>query len=218
MAAGQATVASAAAAQAANTVQIAAATSAPAMDGVASTGTASRWAREDHVHPAPAFRAAMAAVAYGGKVRLLLGGSILNTVDFYHQAPTGYVFGGTGFKDFGLSTVMSVFGGMLGRHGLFFDGTAALNSYFKSPKVENVFIDNMATGYSIYSKGLAGGPMGASSCRLGRRSGETAIQLGIAFSERRVSTMQETLAFISTTSAARPARAFYITSSSARTA
>jgi Pectate lyase superfamily protein len=93
---------------------------------------------------------------------LILGGNITGAIDFYHQAPTGYVFGGTAFKDFGVSTIGGVYTANAGRHGLHFDGTAATNAYWEEIQVENIFIDNTGTGYSIYSNGAgnAQGVMG----------------------------------------------------------
>lgn len=78
-----------------------------------------------------------------------IGSGIGSTVDFYHQAPTDLTIGGVKFMDFAVTSSTGAYGTSFGRHGFNFDGTAFVEAYFENTLMENVFVDNFATGYSI---------------------------------------------------------------------
>lgn len=86
----------------------------------------------------------------------ILGPNITSGIDFYHQAPTSFVVGQVGFRDFGISAIGGVYSNAVGRHAFHFDGTANINAYIEELRIEHVFVDNMLTGYSIFSNAQNG--------------------------------------------------------------
>lgn len=87
-----------------------------------------------------------------------LGPNFPTTADFYRHQPNGTLLrGGVRFKDFVVVPSGGVNSTPRGRHGFFFDGSASLEAYIERLEIDNVYVDNMATGYSLYSKGLDGG-------------------------------------------------------------
>lgn len=84
-----------------------------------------------------------------------LGSAILSTTDFIHVTgpSTGTVgaIGGMHFADFCITTTAGIYAGAFGRHGIYFDALNNDNFFVQNALIENLFIDNMATGYSIYA-------------------------------------------------------------------
>lgn len=80
---------------------------------------------------------------------LVIGSAISNTTDFYHQAPTDLVIGGVSFRDFAIVASTGAYGTPHGQNGFNFDGTANANGYIENMLMDNLFIDNFASGSSI---------------------------------------------------------------------
>lgn len=82
-----------------------------------------------------------------------MGPAIPTTCDFIHLAGTDAMLGGPTFKDFAVVASTGVYGTPAGRHGIFIDGSASDNFYIENMIIDHVFIDNMATGYSVKVSG-----------------------------------------------------------------
>lgn len=79
-----------------------------------------------------------------------LGASIPSTADVFNITGTDIVTG-MSFKDFAIVANGGTFGTAKGRDGLRIDNTASATFYCTQVAIDHVFIDNMATGYSIHN-------------------------------------------------------------------
>ena len=91
-----------------------------------------------------------------GSTVFLLGASITGATDFIHLSGSGTLGTiGMQFRDFLLTTTSGIYAGAVGRHGIFFDGSLSDHFFVENVIMDNLFIDNMATGYSICASAAA---------------------------------------------------------------